>query len=84
MTDKYTIENYGTHSSIRDRDNKDFACLNFRKEFARIGDAIGVVAEGAQANDAVLLVARGDGRGRAPLLVQLEPCGEKVDVRFER
>lgn len=27
MTDKYTIENYGTHSSIRDRDNKDFACL---------------------------------------------------------
>jgi hypothetical protein len=53
------------------------------EEDARIGDAVGVDAVAAQADRAELLVADGDGRGRAPLLVDLQAGGEEVDFGLE-
>ena len=49
-----------------------------------VGDAIGVDSVGAHAHRAELLVADGDGRGGAPLLVGLQARGEEIDVRLER
>ena len=53
------------------------------EEDARISDAIGVDAVTAQADRAELLVADGDGRGRAPLLVDLQARREEVDLGLE-
>ncbi len=47
------------------------------EEGARIGDAIGVDTVAAQADGAELLVASGDGRGRAPLLIDLRRVEKK-------
>jgi hypothetical protein len=49
-----------------------------------VGDAEGVVAEGAQAHGAKVLVADGDRLRRAPLLVDLLARAEEVDVALER
>ncbi len=53
------------------------------EEDARIGDAVGVDAVTAQPHRAELLVADGDGRGRAPLLVDLQARREEVDLGLE-
>ena len=53
-------------------------------EEARIGDAVGVVAEGAQAHGAEVLVADRHRLARAPALVDLLARREEVDVALER
>ena len=48
-----------------------------------LAQVIGVNAEAAQTHGAELLVANGDGVGRSPVLVGLNPRGEEVHVGFE-
>ena len=53
-------------------------------EQARVDDPVGVVAEGAQAHRAEVLVADRHRLGRAPALVDLLAGAEEVDVALER
>ena len=50
------------------------------EEDARIGDAVRVDSVTVQADSAKLLVADGDGGGRAPLLIDLQARGKEVDL----
>jgi len=50
------------------------------EEDARIGDPIGVHAEAAQPHRAKLVIANGDRRRGAPLLVNLQPRREEIDL----
>ena len=49
-------------------------------ENARVADFVSVNAESAQPHRPELLVANGDGIGRAPVLIHLQARGEEIDV----
>ena len=49
-----------------------------------VGDAVAVVAEGAQADGAEIGITDGDGLGRAPFLVDLLARAEEIHVALER
>ena len=57
---------------------------NFSVEQLGVDHAVGVVAKGAQAHGAEVLVTDRDGLGRAPFLVQLLARAEEIDIALER
>ena len=56
---------------------------NFGVKALGVGHAVGVVAKSTQAHGAKVGVADGDGLGRAPFLVDLLACAEKVHIALE-
>src|SRR6185437_494574 len=67
------------------RDIVDVACaLKLGKDLFGIGNAVGINSVRAETNCPKLFVANRDGIGCAPLLVDLEPRGEEIDVGLER